>query len=173
MNKLLAAAFAVLAFVPAPAALARPMTATDLATMRRLAAPAVSPDGNWAVYQLRETDLEANRGRLDLWLLDLRQRDPTAVRIASSPEHNEHDPRFSPDGRWLYFLSNASGSEQLWRVALPSGIPERVTEFATDISGYMIAPTGDRIAVWADRNTACADIDCANVPAPEPGGGSA
>ena len=49
------------------------MTATDLATMR-LAAPAVSPDGRWAVYQLRETDLEANRGRTDLWLLDLGRR---------------------------------------------------------------------------------------------------
>ena len=41
--------------------------------MRRLGAPAVSPDGNWAVYQLRETDLAANRGRTDLWLLDLRR----------------------------------------------------------------------------------------------------
>ncbi|HEV2866114.1 MAG TPA: S9 family peptidase, partial [Allosphingosinicella sp.] len=96
MNKLLAAALAALAFAQAPAALARPITATDLATMRRLAAPTVSPDGNWAAYQLRETDLAANRGRTDLWLLDLRRRGAQPVRIASAPEHNEHDPRFSP-----------------------------------------------------------------------------
>ncbi len=72
MKKLLLAGLAALALAPASAAFARPMTATDLATMRRLAAPAVSPDGNWAVYQLRETDLAANRGRTDLYLLDLR-----------------------------------------------------------------------------------------------------
>ena len=64
------------------------MTATDLATMRRLAAPAVSPDGRWAVYQLRETDLEGNRGRTDLWLLDLDASGAQPVRIASAPEHN-------------------------------------------------------------------------------------
>jgi len=172
MKILLAASLTALALASASAASARPMTATDLATMRRLAAPAVSPDGRWAVYQLRETDLEANRGRTDLWLLDLNTGGAQPVRIASAPEHNEHDPRFSSDGRWLYYLSNASGSEQLWRVALPTGTPERVTELATDISGYLLAPSGDRIAIWADRNMACSDIGCANVTAPGPGHGS-
>ena len=66
---------------------------------------------------------QANRGRTDLWLLDLRRAGAEPVRIASAPEHNEHDPRFSADGRWLYYLSNASGSDQLWRVALPGGTP--------------------------------------------------
>ena len=172
MKTLMAASLTALALVAASAASARPITATDLATMRRLAAPTVSPDGNWAVYQLRETDLAANRGRTDLWLLDLRRAGAQPVRIASLPEHNEHDPRFSADGRWLFYLSNASGSEQLWRVALPDGTPERVTEFTTDIAGFMPAPSGDRIAIWADRNMACADINCANLPAAEQGRGS-
>ncbi len=68
---------------PAPAASARPITATDLATMRRLAAPAVSPDGHWAVYQLSETDLAANRRRTDLFLLDLAHPGAEPVQIAS------------------------------------------------------------------------------------------
>ena len=84
MKKLLLASLAALALAQAPAAFARPMTATDLATLRRLGAPAVSPDGNWAVYQLRETDLEANRGRTDLWLLDLRRPGAEPVKIAST-----------------------------------------------------------------------------------------
>lgn len=172
MKKLLFATLAALAFALAPAAFARPITATDLATMRRLSAPAVSPDGHWAVYQLRETDLAANRGRTDLWLLDLRRAGAEPVRIASSPEHNEHDPRFSADGRWLYYLSNASGSDQLWRVALPAGTPEKITDFTTDIAGFLLSPDGGRIALWADRDMACADINCANVPAAAAGQGS-
>jgi dipeptidyl aminopeptidase/acylaminoacyl peptidase len=173
MNKLAFAGLIALALAPA-AASARPITATDLATMRRLAAPATSPDGNWVVYQLRETDLAANRGRTDLWLLDLRRAGAAPVRIASAPEHNEHDPRFSADGRWIYFLSNASGSDQLWRVAAGgAGTPEQVTRLATDIAGYSLAPTGDRIAIFADRNMACRDFDCTNVPAAEQGRGSA
>jgi dipeptidyl aminopeptidase/acylaminoacyl peptidase len=172
MNKLLLAGLAALAFVPPPAAFARPMTATDLATLRRLAAAAVSPDGNWAVYQLRETDLAANRGRTDLYLLDLRSAGATPVKIASAPEYNEHDPHFSADGRWLYYLSNASGSDQLWRVSLPAGAPEKISDLATDIAGFALAPAGDRIAIWADRNMACQDVNCANVPAAPAGQGS-
>ena len=95
---------------------------------------------------------------------------PTPVRIASAPEHNEHDARFSADGRWLYYLSNASGSDQLWRVALPTGTPEQVTDFNTDVAGYLLAPDGDRIAMWADRALACADINCTNAPQPRAAG---
>jgi dipeptidyl aminopeptidase/acylaminoacyl peptidase len=163
MKKLLIGGLAVLALLPA-AASARPMTATDLATMKRIAAPAVSPDGRWLVYQLRETDLAANRGRTDLWLLDLSRANAQAVKIASTPQHNEHDPRFSPDGRSLYFLSGASGSEQVWRVALPSGRPERVTDVKGGVSGYLPAPSGDRLAIWTDRDIRCRDLACDGVP---------
>jgi dipeptidyl aminopeptidase/acylaminoacyl peptidase len=172
MRKTLSASLALLALAAAPAALARPITATDLATMRRLAAPAVSPDGRWAVYQLRETDLAANRGRTDLYLLDLRDPGAQPVKIASAPDHNEHDPRFSADGRWIYYLSNASGSDQLWRVAASGGEGEKLTDFATDVAGYSIAPTGDRIAIWADRDMRCADFNCADIPTSRVGQGS-
>ena len=173
MKKLLLASLAALALAQAPAAFARPITATDLATMRRLGAPAVSPDGNWAVYQLSETDLAANRRRTDLFLLDLRAPNAAPVKIASQPQFNEHDARFSADGRWLYYLSNASGSDQIWRVSLPSGTPEKVTDLATDVSGFAISPTGSRVAIWADRNMACQDFSCANVSGPAPDHGSA
>jgi dipeptidyl aminopeptidase/acylaminoacyl peptidase len=172
MKKLLLAGLAALALVPA-AAQARPMTATDLQSLRRLAAPVASPDGNFVVYQLREADIAANRGRLDLWLLDLRRPGAEPVKIASRADQNEHDPRFSADGRFVYFLSGASGSDQLWRVAVTGGEPEQVTSLATDIAGYSLAPSGDRIAIWADRNIACTDFNCANVPAAQQGRGSA
>lgn len=171
MKMFLLCGLAALVLAPA-AASARPMTATDLATMKRIGAPAVSPDGRWLVYQLRETDLEANRGRTDLWLLDLSRSGAEAVRIASAPEHNEHDPRFSADGRWLYYMSGQSGSEQIWRVAIPGGAPEQVSDIEGGVSGYLPTPTGDRIAVWADRHIDCQDLACANVPAAGQGQGS-
>src|SRR4051812_42212844 len=113
MKKLLLAAAAGALLLPS-ALFARPMTATDLATMRRIGAPAASPDARWAVYQLRETDLAANKGRTHLWLLDLRTPNAQPVQVAfSAADKNEHDPAFSRDGKWLYYLSNVSGSDQL------------------------------------------------------------
>jgi dipeptidyl aminopeptidase/acylaminoacyl peptidase len=165
MNKLLLAGLAALAAAQLTAAAdARPMTATDLATMRRLSSPVVSPDGGWAVYQLRETDLAANKGRNHLWLVDLRRRGAQPVAIAERSDKSQHDPAFSADGKWLYFIGNGSGSDQLWRVALPGGTAEQVTNLSTDIGGFLLAPSGDRIAVWADRNLACTDFNCSNLP---------
>lgn len=173
MHKLLLAGIAGLALVTAPAVSeARPMTATDLATLERLGSPTLSPDGRWAVYQLRQTDLENNRGRIDLWLLDLHRADAPPVMIASTQEHNEHSPSFAPDGRWLFYLSNESGSDQLWRVALPGGAPERVTDLAAGIGGFKLAPNGQSIAIWGERDVACLDFNCAKLSDPAEGQGS-
>jgi len=172
MKMLFAASLMALALASASAASARPITATDLASMRRIAAPAVSPDGRWVVYQLSETDLAADRRRNDLWVLDLARSGAEPVQLTSTADQSEHDAQFSTDGRWLYFLSGASESEQLWRVALPTGTPERITDFSTDIAGYLLAPSGDRIAIWADRDLRCADINCANVPQAQAGQGT-
>lgn len=48
-----------------------PFTAEDLVSMARLSDPRVSPDGSRVAYVLRTTDLEANKGRTDLWLVAL------------------------------------------------------------------------------------------------------
>ena len=47
------------------------LTATDLVSLARVSEPAISPDGRRLVFTLRETDLDADRGRTDLWLRNL------------------------------------------------------------------------------------------------------
>ncbi len=71
-----AAAIALCALlVPAAhAAAAQPFTADDLVRLKRISDPQVSPDGRHVAFVLRETDIDANRGRTDLWLLELADR---------------------------------------------------------------------------------------------------
>lgn len=145
----------------APAA-ARPMTESDLATFNRLGAPAASPDGKWVAYALTTTDLAANTRSTGLYLLDSARQDAQPVRIADSPAHNESAPAFARDGEHLFFLSNRSGTSQVWRVALPTGEPMQVTSAATDISGFSLSPDGNRIAVWADVKQGCSLEGCAD-----------
>ena len=59
-----------------PRAPSRPPTST---CWPAISDPQVSPDGRYVVYVQRETDLEANRGRTDLWLLDLDERQAEAA----------------------------------------------------------------------------------------------
>jgi dipeptidyl aminopeptidase/acylaminoacyl peptidase len=166
---LLASALSPL-LLTAPAT-ARPMTESDLATFNRLGAPAASSDGEWVAYQLTTTDLAANKRSTGLYLLDIASRNAQAIAIADSPGHNESAPVFARDGQHLYFLSNRSGTAQVWRVALPTGEPMQVTSSATDISGFSLSPDGARLAVWADVKQGCSLEGCADSKAKLAGSG--
>lgn len=145
---LLLAATALLASSPA---MARPITETDLATLDRLSSPAVSPDGRTVVYQLRSTDLEANKGRTDLWRLDRRSGKAEPLAGASAADVNEGSPAFSADGRHVYFLASVGeGPQQVWRVPVGGGAAEPVTAEAFEIAGFQLDPTGRRLAIWFD-----------------------
>jgi len=129
----------------ATAALASaPFTAYDLVSLHRISDPQVSPDGRHVAYVMRETDREANRGRTDLWLLDLSARNPAPRKLTHHAAGDTH-PRWAPDGSALYFLSTRSGSAQIWRLALGGGEPLAVTDLPVDVGSFRIAPTGDRL----------------------------
>ena len=58
----------LLAAAPAGAGPGKGLTIDDMLAMRRVGEPAVSPDGKWVAFSLRDTDLTANKGRTDVWL---------------------------------------------------------------------------------------------------------
>ena len=96
-----------------------PFTVDDLVRLKRISNPQVSPDGRVLAFVQRETDMDANKGRTSLWLLDL--ADPAAEpQRATGVPANDSSPRWAPDSHTLYFLSNRSGSSQVWRLNLPS-----------------------------------------------------
>ncbi len=161
MKHYFAMPLAVMASIVAGPVLARPMTETDLAMMKRLAAPTASADGSIIVYQLQETDLEANKRRADLWMIRADGKGGgTPQRIASKAGFNETSPAFAPDGKHVYYLSNESGSNQLWRFDIQSGATAQLSSFKTDIAGFKLAPDGKKVAVWGDIARDCPEFGC-------------
>lgn len=165
----------------AHAASARPMTAEDLATLKRMASVAVSPDEKWATFGITETEAETYDRSSGIYLLDLTKSKASPKRIADTADKSEHSPTFSHDGQRIYYLSDASGSEQLWHVSITGGQggePVQASDLKTDISGYKLSPQGDKIAVWGDIARDCPTFGCGdqdggdgNLAAPGPGTG--
>ena len=155
-------------------AVARPMTETDLVMMKRLSAVAASPDGMMLAYQLRETNLEANKGKTDLYVLKLGTTGAQPVMFASRPEKNEHDPAFAPDGKSIFYISNESGSDQIWRYDISSATTTQASNFKPDVSGFEISPDGLKLAIWGDIARDCMEFGCAkdgDTSKPGPGTG--
>ena len=151
---------------PAAADAASPkgFTADDLVRLARVSDPQVSPDGRRVAYTLRETDLEADRGRTDLWVLELaaRPRDGVSSPPRRLTQHPASDstPRWAPDGLGLYFLSSRGGSSQVWYLALAGGEPQQVTTLPLDVGSFEVSPRGDRLAVSMEVFPDCADLKC-------------
>jgi dipeptidyl aminopeptidase/acylaminoacyl peptidase len=137
----------------APAA-AKGLTVDDMLAMRRISDPAVSPDGKQVAFAVRDTDVDANRGRLDIWLAGT---DGSNVRQITTHPDNDQDPQWSADGAWLYFTSSRSGSAQVWRIRPTGGEAEQVTRLPTDINGFKLFPDGKRLVlaidVWPDARS--------------------
>ncbi|HRI09226.1 MAG TPA: HisA/HisF-related TIM barrel protein, partial [Nannocystaceae bacterium] len=89
---------AILLALPGTAAETHPFSIHDVLAMDRISDAQVSPDGTQAAFVLRTTDLAANKGRTDLWLLDVRTK---AVRRLTTNEASDSNPRWSADGKSL------------------------------------------------------------------------
>ena len=150
------------------------MTPQDLVTLKRVAGPVVSPDGKWIVYQQTDTDGVTLKRQSGLWRAPI--KGGSAQRIADIANAAESAPAISPDGNRLYFISDKSGSDQLWLLdlAVPGAAPVQASQFKTDVAGFVVSPNGQKVLVWGDVARDCPTLGCDNngdASLPGPGTG--
>src|SRR6188472_2120417 len=83
-------------------ATAKGLTIEDMLAMQRVSDPQVSPDGKWVAFSVRDTDYDANKGRLDVYVA---AADGSSVTRLTTDEANDTDAKWSPDGKYIYFTS--------------------------------------------------------------------
>lgn len=124
-----------------------PFTVHDLLAMDRIASPAVSPDAKAVVFSVRVTDLEANKGRNDLWIAGT---DGKNVRRLTTHPSGDSDPCWHPAGRTVYFLSGRSGSQQVWKIETDGGEAVQVTDLSLDVNAFRLSPDGRSLLLAVD-----------------------
>jgi dipeptidyl aminopeptidase/acylaminoacyl peptidase len=157
MKQILAASV-LLASASVPA-MARDLTIEDVIRLSRVGAPAVSADGHWLVWQQRETDVDANKGRYDLWKLDLTVVGAAPERLVAEAAVNETAPQFSVDGKTVYYQADKGGDDAVWSVPIAGGTPVQLTHFKGGMGGFKVAPTGDKLLIWADRKPGAPSLE--------------
>ncbi len=124
-----------------------PFGVHDMWAMKRVSDPQVSPDGKWVLYTLRTNDLEANRGRTDLWVVG---SDGGAPRQLTSNPAGDTGGRWSADGKWIFFTSTRSGSSQIWKLSFSGGEATAVTSLPLDVANIVVSPDGKSLAFSAE-----------------------
>ncbi|MCX6151107.1 MAG: S9 family peptidase [Ignavibacteriales bacterium] len=124
----------------------RKMTVEDLTEIRGVSEPQVSPDGDWVAYSVKTDNMKEDKSNSDIWMSNWDTGE--AIRLTFSKE-NEHLPHWSPDNKYISFLSLRTDSdevEQLWIMNRVGGEAEMITNFKGNIIDYTWAPDSKRIA---------------------------
>jgi dipeptidyl aminopeptidase/acylaminoacyl peptidase len=143
-----------------PAPPARPFALDDVLQVRDVGEPQIAPDGQWVAYTVSTADTAADQNRSAVWMTSW--DGARSVRLTGSKQ-GESAPRWSPDGRWLAFLSSRDDDHtQLWLLDRLGGEGRKLTTLPSDVDDYAWAPDGKRVVVVVQ------DADTAKPKTPAP-----
>ena len=125
--------------------------------MSRAGGSSLSPDGRTLLYQQTDYNMAENRGVTTIRVEDMDSKTVTCLTDFTS---NSLSPKWSADGRHIYFLSDRSGSMQVWRMNASGGDATQITgsgdgEGVPDVEGFGVSPDGKHI--WWVQTVRTAD----------------
>ena len=145
MKSLPAALSLVLLASAVVAAPKRPLQAADFGRMLEVDNVACSHDGRWIVYTVAGADRAADERKSAIWMVNWEGTENLRL---TAPADSASDPKFSPDGRRIAFLSaGADGRTQLYILDRRGGDAEALTAVAGDIGDYDWSPDGTRLVL--------------------------
>ena len=123
------------------------MIPADLSLLHAPGAPALSPDGTFAVVARTAPDLDLDEYTGQLWRVAVDGATPP-VRLTRG--HRDTDPQVSPDGRWVAFLrAEPAGRPQVHLVEASGGEPVRLTDAPLGAQAPSFSPDGSTLAYLA------------------------
>ena len=118
-----------------------PMTPEMLLTMPRVGGFALSPNGKQAVYAVSYPSIQENNSRSVLYVIDMNGKNRRALTVEGA---SEFAPTWMND-REIAFLSAQSGSVQVYKRDVASGITTALTDIEGGINEFVFSPDGSEI----------------------------
>ncbi|MEO5898279.1 MAG: S9 family peptidase [Vicinamibacterales bacterium] len=150
---------AILVSTSANAQAKRPLKADDVYNVRDVRDPQRSPDGTWVAYTVATAIKDTDKNNSDVWMVswDGSQQ----IQITSTAE-GESSAKWSPDGKYLSFVSSRMGAKsgQLWLLNRAGGEATKLTDLKGGISDYAWSPDSKRLVlVVRDPDSSEKDVD--------------
>ena len=115
--------------LPLPLAAQRAMQPNDWHRLTTLSQPAMSPDGRLVAFTVTTVNEKENRRHQEVWVSSTAGGAPMRY---TAPATESSSPRFSPDGKYLFFSSpRAGGTGNTWAIRMdaPSGEAIQVADY--------------------------------------------
>ena len=121
----------------------RNITADDQYRIRQPSSCVISPDGKSIAVVITHSERESLKQKSHIWLVPTSGEEPRQYTRGTGSDRN---PRFSPDGGLLAFISSRSGKSEIWTMPTDGGEARQLTELAGTISEIAFSPDGRKLA---------------------------
>ncbi len=146
MKRFILIFFILLAALSSYAQSKKPITHEDMWGMKRVAAPAVSPDGKWVIFGLTEPSYDEKEQVNDVWIVST--EGSSAPRKLTAGKAGESGYAWSPDGKYVAFVAKRDGEEESQIYLLnfkEGGEAQKLTSLTTGASSPKWSPNGKMI----------------------------
>ena len=123
----------------------RNITIDDYFQIREVSQPELSPDGQWVAYAVRTRMLKEDKNEQRLWMVSTHGGD--SIPLTAEGVSSSH-PRWSPDGKYLAFLSARNGGKnQVWLLDRRGGEAQKLTDTAQGVDDFEWSPDSTRLVL--------------------------
>ena len=129
-----------------PPAAPRNLGVDDFLAIKDVSGAQMSPDGKWVAYTVRTLNLHEDKSTRQIWMSPAAGGE--AMPLTAKGE-NSSSPRWSPDGRYLAFLSarGEGAKTQVWQIYMGGGEAQQLTETIQGVESFEWAPSGSRMVL--------------------------
>jgi len=129
------------------AAQKRAITFEDYIALKSVSDPQLSPDGKWVAYTVSIPSLQDNRNVSRVWVAEVATG--KSRQLTGGPG-SDRQPRWSPDGKTLAFVSTRDSGAQVWVLPIAGGDARKASHIADGVSDPLWLPDGSGLLVTSD-----------------------
>lgn len=115
----------------------------DVISLQSVSNAVISPDGKHIVFVTNTVDWKENKYDGELWISKNKE---TPFQLTNNLKNRSSNPKWSPDGKWIAFLSNRNKKTQIQAIRLDGGESFQVTNTDNNIFDFKWSPNGKQIA---------------------------